>query len=419
MIGLIALTSLVPLLFVRFPAYPTYQSVTLYVSAIAGYAGVVMLTWLYLLATRNLTKRVFRDQAALLKIHNWIGKYGTALIFIHPIFVVMSYGESLLYTVVPQIGTQFDNRVTLGRFALYALIIIYVSSALLRDKIAYRPWKYIHYLAYMMLPFAILHIPDVGSTFITSVAAKGFVVLVGLTFFTSSLFRLYAMLNLDRLEYVVQSNVQIAPNTYQLTLMPQSRFITPAHGQFVFIKLGLISEDHPFSVVYARESDGMLVLAYKHYQMFTGEMKKLQPGSWVTIDGPYGTFTQEMRDPAPTVFVAGGIGITPFVQHLLNDADQEKWLFYSNPAPENAAYMEPIRESLGSRAIGLYRTLPANTPHSEQAYMEPQTFQRYLPDPTAYRYFLCGPPDMVKTATTSLRSLGVPPEAIHTESFSF
>jgi len=417
---MIALTCLVPLLFVAPPSSPTMSNITLYVSALTGYAGMAMLVWMYVLGTRSLVKHRFGDIAGILKMHGWLGKYGTLAIFAHPIFVMLSYGETLLYVVAPQVGTQFENHVTLGRLALYFLLVIWLTSAIVRGKIADRPWKYIHYLSYLILPFAILHVPDVGSTFMTSLAAKGFVLFTVLAFLVSTLFRLYALAGLDRLEYQVRSNVEINPGIFQLTLAPTRGAISPAYGQFVFIRLGLISEDHAFSVVYTDPSDGTLVLTYKRYRMFTREMSKLRAGATVTIDGPYGKFTSELASAKrPIVFVAGGIGITPFVSHLFSDTDTDRWLFYTAPSPENAAYLPELRRRLGGRVIGLFQNLPPDSDFGEKAWVSMETFSRHLDDPIRYDYYLCGPPDMLKAAERSIRSIGVSPSAIHKEEFAF
>src|SRR5206468_7903708 len=62
--------------------------------------------------------------------------------------------------------------------------------------------------------------------------------------------------------------------------------------------------------------------------------------------GPAGLFTLDPADAIPAVFLAGGIGVTPFVS-LLRDAAQTKlardlWLFYANRRPEDAAFFDEL-----------------------------------------------------------------------------
>ena len=44
----------------------------------------------------------------------------------------------------------------MGRFALLAILLIWLSSAIVRGAISYRPWKYLHYLAYPVLFLSLL-----------------------------------------------------------------------------------------------------------------------------------------------------------------------------------------------------------------------------------------------------------------------
>jgi predicted ferric reductase len=418
--GLIGLSCLLPLLFVPLPASHTFASFMLYLSAITGYVGLTLLLWLQVLGIRNIVARFFNDFAPVLKLHSWLGKYGLLLVFLHPIFIVLSYGESWLYPFLLNVGTQFENRVTLGRIAFYILLIIWLSSFILRSRIAYRPWKYIHYLTYLLLPFAILHVPDVGSTYIQHISAKLFVYATALLTVVTLLYRLYSWLNLDRIKFSVGNNQMIAPNIYQLTLLPVTGSLFPKLGQYIFLKLGYISEDHPFSAVQVQK-DGTLTVIYKVYRSFTKELMKLEAGDTVWVNGPYGSFTSEleMNETEPTVFIAGGIGITPFLAHLLRSTNREQWLFYTNTSLEAAIYLPDLRRRLGTRVIGLFQHLDDGAEFGERAFVEPATFSRHLTKPTRYRYFVCGPPDMVNRTKQSLVSLGVAQSAIYEEAFSF
>ena len=423
LVGAIITTSLVPFLFVN-PHGTSIPALWLYASAILGYIGINLLLWMYMMGTRSVSRLVFTDMAGVLKIHEWIGKYGVLLIFLHPIFILCSYGESLLYLVLPQVGTTFQNHVTLGRISLYVLLVVWFVSAIIRGKIAYRPWKYLHYFAYIALPFAILHVPDNGTTYMSSIAAKAYIYSAVLVLLVFGLLKLRGLLDLDKTRYRVTDHRELSRGTYLLNLRAVGAPITLKLGQYVHIKLGSISEDHPFSVVYSNEKTGELLLTYRHYGRFTEVMSEtLSIGDEVRISGPFGTFTHELdnnADARPVVFVAGGIGITPFVQRLLEAPEgKEQWLFYSNPTPETATFLGDLRRRVGrDKVVALYRDRQADQ-LGQNGYVTPDTFGSYLADPSTFRYYLCGPRDMMETAKTSLRKLGVPKAAIYEESFSF
>lgn len=103
---IIIILSLLPsVLLMKFPTHLSAASVALWLSAIIGYMGIVMLLWMYILGAKSVMGRLFRDLAPVLRIHKWLGTYGVTAIFAHPILITISYGEQWLYSVIPQVGT--------------------------------------------------------------------------------------------------------------------------------------------------------------------------------------------------------------------------------------------------------------------------------------------------------------------------
>ncbi|MGH9821804.1 MAG: FAD-dependent oxidoreductase [Blastocatellia bacterium] len=70
-------------------------------------------------------------------------------------------------------------------------------------------------------------------------------------------------------------------------------------------------------------------------------------GTEVKITGPFGAFTLDADATRPVVFIAGGIGITPFRSMVVHAAHERLphriWLFYSNRTPEDAAFLQELQ----------------------------------------------------------------------------
>ncbi|MET0980094.1 MAG: ferric reductase-like transmembrane domain-containing protein, partial [Candidatus Saccharimonadales bacterium] len=310
--SLLTLTTICGVLVVPIPEVSTFASLTLYFSATLGYIGIGLLVWMYILGTRGVASSLFEDYTKITKIHGLLGKYGALLIFLHPILICLNYGESLLYILVPQVGTSFENSVTLGKISLYILLVVWFTSAIIRGKIAYRPWKYLHYLAYITLPFALLHIPNLGSSFMGYLAPKVFFYSVLITLLIFTLLRLRIFLNFDKASYIVADHYELNPGIFILRLLPKGTALHTKLGQYIYLKMGYISEDHPFSVLHNDTATGTISVAYRAHGRFTNELAKLQRGAKVFIGGPYGSFTHQIdaQSDRPIVFIAGGIGIT-------------------------------------------------------------------------------------------------------------
>ena len=79
---------------------------------------------------------------------------------------------------------------------------------------------------------------------------------------------------------------------------------------------------------------------------FKRVLKTMPLGTEVRIVGPFGSLILHQNADRPAVFLAGGIGITPFRSMLLQATEQKLpyhlILFYSNRRPEDAAFLEEL-----------------------------------------------------------------------------
>src|SRR3989338_4141605 len=77
-------------------------------------------------------------------------------------------------------------------------------------------------------------------------------------------------------------------------------------------------------------------------------LAQLKKGDKIEVEGPSGTFIVDEEEKGPHVFIAGGIGITPFRSMLKYKMDKNlKYnvqLIYSNSIPELIAFRKEIEE---------------------------------------------------------------------------
>lgn len=414
--------SFLPVLFIlHAPASFALKPVALYLSAIAGYAGVLLLLWMYILGAKSAMGLVFKDLAPVLEIHKCLGKYASIAFLLHPLFIIYSYGESLIYPLIPHIDTPFEQAVTLGRISFMIIAMIWIASVLLREKLGFRPWKYLHYFAYISLPFALLHVPNIGSQYIAWPLVRSYYFAIVGVFAVFSLIRVSSLLNLDRKPYVITSHQQLTPDDFVMTLKPISTYLEPKLGQYVYVKAGYISEDHPFSITYYNPETRELTLAYRVYGDFTKFLAKLQNGAEVQLGGPYGAFMRNLpsNDTKPVVYIAGGIGITPFVQRILDENNtREQWLFAANRTHASAVLVSDMQQQLSKRCVPIYsRETPLDG--EEQGHVSAELLGKYLTTPANYTYYICGPKDFTAEAQRILAAMNVPNAQVHSEKFSW
>lgn len=105
---------------------------------------------------------------------------------------------------------------------------------------------------------------------------------------------------------------------------------------------------HAFSIVSAPFENCVTVATRMRDSWFKQTINSLEVDSSVQIEGPFGSLTLHNNRARPAVFVAGGIGVTPFMSMLRQAAHdqllQNLVLLYLNRRPEDAAFLEELQQ---------------------------------------------------------------------------
>ena len=210
----------------------------------------------------------------------------------------------------------------------------------------------------------------------------------------------------------------VKSNVTQITLQPIAKKLKVIPGQFIFIyfhSLTVSKETHPFSIstVYA---DGSISIAVKSEGDYTKTLRNLQIGDIGVIEGAYGRFTHSLYKNAKQVWIAGGIGIVPFLSmaKTLTDPSYQIFLYYSVRTEDEAVYLENL--TLISQRNPHVRVIPFYT--KTMGRLSADVIAKDVGDITQYDYFLCGPPPMMRSMRKQLKKLHVKEYSIHSEEFS-
>jgi len=182
-----------------------------------------------------------------------------------------------------------------------------------------------------------------------------------------------------------------------------------------------------FSIVSAPHETELVIATRMRDTAFKRVLKSMPAGGRVGLRGPAGMFTLESADARPAVFLAGGIGVTPFMS-MLRDAAHSRlgrdlWLFYSNRRPEDAAFLEelaalPKRHSRCHFVGTMVEMAKSGRPwNGETGFLDRAMLERHLKDLAASVYYAAGPPGLVEAMRKMLADAGVEDEAIRTDEF--
>jgi ferredoxin-NADP reductase len=182
-----------------------------------------------------------------------------------------------------------------------------------------------------------------------------------------------------------------------------------------------------FSIVSAPYETELVIATRMRDTAFKRVLKSMPAGGRVSLRGPAGTFTLDGSDARPAVFLAGGIGITPFVSMSRQAAHdrlaRDIWLFYSNRRPEDAAFLDELaalpRRNPRYRFVGtMVEMAKSSRPWSgETGFLDRTMLERHLKDLSAFVYYMAGPPGLVEAMQKMLTEAGVKEDAIRTDEF--
>ncbi len=183
-----------------------------------------------------------------------------------------------------------------------------------------------------------------------------------------------------------------------------------------------------FSIASAPSDPDLMIATRMRDTAFKRVLRTAPGGLPVKIEGPSGSFTLHKNSAKPAVFLAGGIGITPFLsivrQAVRDNVPHQLYLFYSNRRPEDAAFLELLQETVQQNSrFHMIATMTemerSQRPwNGEIGFIDKTMVSRYLPSLQGPIYYLAGPPAMVSAMRQMLVAATVDEDDIRTEEFS-
>lgn len=190
---------------------------------------------------------------------------------------------------------------------------------------------------------------------------------------------------------------------------------------------GTDSARHAFSIVSAPHQGELVVTTRMRDSAFKNALARLPVGGAAEVDGPFGSLTLHNKVDRAAVFIAGGIGITPFMsilQHAAYSALQHRLLLlYSNRRPEDSAFLSELQRLEGENPNFRLVATMTRMAESRQPWMGEtgQIDEALLKRVTAGLanpiYYVAGPPAMVGALRDTLERAGADGDDIRSEEF--
>lgn len=265
------------------------------------------------------------------RLHKWLGISGLVLSIVHwALAKSPRYLIDLGWVTRPVRGprvpethpilqffqSQRHLAETIGEYAFYVMVVL-LAMALIK-RLPYRPvFKTHRWLAAVYLALVAHSVVLMKFSFWGGVLGPLTAVLMvfGSAAAVVSLLR---RVGVERKVVGVIEALEHHPDSQVLRVdvQLQGRWSGHEAGQFAFVTFDPKEGAHPYTIASAWQGDGRLFFLIKGDGDHTGTLPaRLKVGDPCTLEGPYGRFVFDTDRPRQ-IWVAGGIGITPFIARL-------------------------------------------------------------------------------------------------------
>ena len=211
----------------------------------------------------------------------------------------------------------------------------------------------------------------------------------------------------------------LSNNIFEIEVAPNKKVMEFLPGQFIFIRFvgnGISSEPHPFSMSSSNEKNN-IQLVIKSLGDFTRMLSSVKEGMLTKVEGPFGSFYKNKENNKKEIWIAGGVGITPFLSmaRSLNKIDYEIDLYYCLKNKNEAVLLGDINSI--ANANSKFKVMEWYS--DEKGYIKGEEISKKSGDVKNTDIYICGPLGFMKSLREQFINLGVEKNNIHFEEFNF
>lgn len=351
--------------------------------------------------------------------HKWLGIFSIVFVALH---YGVKLGKSLLTPFFPKEGSVAKNNFvpldflrgdakTTGEVLFYAFVAMLVIT--LFKRIPYRTWKPIHRLISLMFIASVFHtvvlmparywLEPIGLVTLLLCAVGLYAAVIALTGNIGK--RRQFRARITRLEF--QQDVTLA--TCQIEGQWHHRA-----GQYAFIRHQNTREAHPFTIASHDNGSHEVRFAIKALGHYTRRIQsEWKVGDSVRIEGPYGQFFFDETSLKKHIWIAGGVGITPFIAWLESlserPVEQAITLYYCVNQANECLVPDYLKRLCDQHGVTFHMHCS-----STDGYLKPNDLA--LDADTAV--FFCGPANFAAAIEQEIRQHGLSPSKhFHREFF--
>ena len=397
----------------------------------SGVLGMAVMSLGMILSVRPLSfERRLGGLDKMYRLHKWLGITGLVLSISHwalaksPSYLI---GWGLIERPGPRVhgalppgleGLFLSQRrlaETLGEYAFYALCVL-----LLLALIKHFPYKHFfkthRWMAVVYLVLVVHAVVLMKFSFWSQGVGllSALLMVLGTAAAAVSLLRRVGIHRraggvIEALEHHPESGV------LRVDVRLQDRWDEHDAGQFAYLTFDQTEGPHPFTISSAWHNDGHLFFLIKEGGDYTNTLPaQLTVGQACTVEGPYGRFVFKSDAPRQ-IWVAGGIGITPFIARMKALAKQGNHqpvdLFWSVRVLEDQA-LRRVQADADQANVRLHLIRDG-----QNAPLTAQAITKVVPSWVQGDVWFCGPAGFGAALRQGFARLGLGAKHFHQELF--
>ena len=375
-----------------------------------GVTALISMALTQILATRlSFVEPVFGGLDRVYVLHKWLGISALVMVLVHDTV------DADIEGIGRETGLT-DLAETMGEISLYAFLILVLITIV--TFIPYNLWKWSHKLMGTFFALSVFHLAFINKPFANTDPVGAYVLVVCGLGLLAYLYTLLPQNFGSRTRVFEVDSVEKTGDAFSVQLSPETKAVKHHAGQFAFINFDIphLGEAHPFTISAAPNDANTLRFTIKPLGDYTRKLSTgIKPGTTAHISPSFGHFRLR-NNKSPQIWIAGGIGVTPFLAWLGEvTTDHPKIdFFYCIRGRDSAPHIEEIE----ARAAQLPNL---NLHIIDSSQMGRLTAAKIVEltgtDVKKSSAFFCGPEVMRNALIRDLQGLGMRKSRFHYEEF--
>ena len=387
-----------------------------HISQLVGALSLVGLAYVNFIATRHpWVDRLFGGLDKAYVNHKWVSLIAIILIIAH--IGILAGGEGLI--IARGVINPEDGPGMLG-WVSTVLFLVLGHIAFWATKMNYETWKSIHKIMFLPYLVGLAHYYQCSDYMVLGLAPfniwLNLVNAVGLIAVIYSIF-IYEK-TAFRYRYNVSRVKNVAKDTIEITGNTTDKYLEFKPGQFTFLKFpdrSINFPSHPFTISQAPQK-GEIQFTIKNLGDHTAKLiDKVKVGDQFAVTRPSGMFDYT-RGSRHQIWIAGGIGITPFRSFLQAGVPEEFSvdLFYAYNNAAEGPYLDELKTLLGGGNVRLHLI-----DYREKGFLTVEMIEEAVKIENPVDIYFCGPVPMRVGLKKAMEQSNLNVLGFHFEEFKF